>query len=333
MGALDVIENGLSYIGLMDPKRAKITMFLYDNSQKQQLKPGSTDKTAAIKVSKPVKIGGGGAKGSMNGGVDVSGAKDALQKGADAVAGAVKDAAGAIASSEEPGKVVNGPQGKRDGKDYTSLVFNVLFNPESLQITASGGGFMEEKNYNKAKDGKNKKGATETINYTKSERRNMRMSVKLLFDKTDENYAFSVLDPFSISLTGSTIKNVGKNLFNLKNWELYSVREEVEGFLASIQSDKTNLVRFEWGDMSYEGLVFQVDANYTMFNPDGSPCRAEVYLSMILIDNSYGYDFVGEMFNRAFEKEFGKIGKGISLDSGDVSWNTFNNKAGSLIHF
>ena len=197
MGFMDVIRPIGSYLGIMDPKRAKLTLYLYDVSQKEEKKPGgNVDKTAEVNIAKPVKIGAAGSKVNAGSKPDVKDVNAALNKDVDAVKNLAKNAAGKLSSSEEPGKVTNGPSGKKDGKNYSSVVFNVMFNPESLEIKADAGGLKESKNFNQAKDGKNATGATESITYMNNNRRSMQMSVKLLFDKTDENHAFSVLDPF-----------------------------------------------------------------------------------------------------------------------------------------
>ena len=48
-----------------------------------------------------------------------------------------------------------------------------------------------------------------------------------------------------------------------------------------------HLMRFTWGDMSYQGILNGVNAEYTMFNVNGEPCRATVSLRMVLLDDEY----------------------------------------------
>lgn len=40
------------------------------------------------------------------------------------------------------------------------------------------------------------------------------------------------------------------------------------------------ITQLVWGSHIFEGAVVALDVKYTMFLPDGSPCRAEVNLSM-----------------------------------------------------
>jgi len=47
------------------------------------------------------------------------------------------------------------------------------------------------------------------------------------------------------------------------------------------------LMRFTWGDMSYQGVLNGVNAEYTMFNVNGEPCRATVSLRLVILDGDY----------------------------------------------
>ena len=47
------------------------------------------------------------------------------------------------------------------------------------------------------------------------------------------------------------------------------------------------LIRFTWGDMSYQGILNGVSAEYTMFNINGEPCPAKVSLRIVLFDQAW----------------------------------------------
>ncbi len=46
-------------------------------------------------------------------------------------------------------------------------------------------------------------------------------------------------------------------------------------------------MKFVWGDMIYQGILNGVNAEYTMFNVNGEPCRATVNLRLVLLDDEY----------------------------------------------
>lgn len=64
----------------------------------------------------------------------------------------------------------------------------------------------------------------------------------------------------------------------------YSVKEDVEAFIAALREERTREVEFSWGKMLYCGIMNMVDVTYTMFSKAGRPVRAEMNVSMLCVD-------------------------------------------------
>lgn len=70
----------------------------------------------------------------------------------------------------------------------------------------------------------------------------------------------------------------------VKNTE-YSVAVYVEGLLAALRSEANSEIWFNWGEMHYGGTLNSIDAKYTMFNPQGSPIKAEIAIRILCVSN------------------------------------------------
>lgn len=55
-----------------------------------------------------------------------------------------------------------------------------------------------------------------------------------------------------------------------------SVQPDVERFIAIVKNPYVRQVAFYWGSMCYKGVVKSVDAEYALFNHEGTPMRATV---------------------------------------------------------
>lgn len=55
-----------------------------------------------------------------------------------------------------------------------------------------------------------------------------------------------------------------------------SVQPDVERFIAIVRNPYVRQVAFYWGTMCYKGVVKSVDAEYVLFNQEGTPMRATV---------------------------------------------------------
>jgi hypothetical protein len=82
-----------------------------------------------------------------------------------------------------------------------------------------------------------------------------------------------------------------------------SVQPEVEALTSVVRSGTKRLVRFVWGDMVYEGVLNNVNAEYVMFNPNGEPVRAYVSMSMVLYDEEVAGANT-DIWQREYMKDF-----------------------------
>lgn len=293
----------------LSPSKATILLFQYED--KGGGAPGGvskTENTGKISISNPVSAGGKSAKEKGSAPVgNVSAASASLKVPNVKIPLSVPSIPN-LTGDEDKSHISDGPPGNDAGMSYVSKMYTVAFNPESIKLTINGGGLREAKNYNSAQNGKSTVGATESITYVANERRNMSFSVKLIFDRVNKTDAFTEIDPSSVGLNADTAM-AAVSLFND-----YTVQPEVEGFIAAIQSDMTNLIRFIWGDMVYTGTFVDIQSQYTMFNPKGYPIRAELYLQLQLIDTELEYNYMGG-FDDSFDAVFGK---------GNHSWRTIS---------
>lgn len=74
-----------------------------------------------------------------------------------------------------------------------------------------------------------------------------------------------------------------KLVFDRSIYQDSSVQPEVEGFLNLVKNPYVRQVAFYWGSQYYRGGLKSVEAEYTMFNSQGVPMRANVGLSIELL--------------------------------------------------
>lgn len=178
--------------------------------------------------------------------------------------------------------------------------YHVQFNPEDISINGYGGEEMPIQDFGKKReDGAappkppigpdgipippklGKHGRVKPSSRMAAASTRIDMSLKLVLDKADIKEAFFA-EKYSMGQT-ALIKQGAKMLFK-KDPDAYSVQKDVEALSAIVRDKSKRLCRFVWGDMIYEGLIHSVNAEYTMFNVDGTPCRAVVNLGMVLLD-------------------------------------------------
>ncbi len=147
------------------------------------------------------------------------------------------------------------------------------------------------------------------------------LGTQLIFDDMDVMDAF-MLDSSMMS-TGAAMSAIGKATGIKK--KKFTVKTEVEGLIACLLSPLTRTVVFTWGDMVFWGELFQVNANYTMFNKSGNPIRAVVEISIQqdtkMVDNA-----VDSYWNKAFDAAFGEAGKNVA-SGGKSMLNKVTNNA------
>lgn len=203
--------------------------------------------------------------------------------------------------------------------DYKKLT--VQFNPASLQITARGGGRYPVSNYGSV--GSNQAGKIEyraldpyiTVGFT------------LIFDATNLADAF-MEERFTLGVT-----TVAKNVATAAVGKEYTVRPQVEGFLAALRNEAHRTMIFQWGTLRYTGVLNSISSSYTMFNTAGNPIRAEIQLNMLMgsvpkdsEDNASYLDYWKKRYSDILEKNGNKDGDGnlTSMDTGNLK-NQYNN--------
>lgn len=207
--------------------------------------------------------------------------QDSAQAAAGAFAKAAEKLRGAVSA------VTRGITGKfmPDGQENE---FQVQFNPQTLQISARGGGRVPKTNYNE-------KGES-TISYGNMDP-SIDIRLTLLFDVVNLQDAF-MADKLTAGST-SVIKGAGTALQRMAG-KTYTVQSQVEGFLAALRDSGKRTITFRWGDLSYTGVLNHVTGRYTMFSPVGNPVRAEVELGMTCMGEdslAYWYERYANMMD------------------------------------
>ncbi len=177
-------------------------------------------------------------------------------------------------------------------KDFQRFRFEVPFNPSELTLTGYGGEEMMVQNFSNRET--EKKEGEEGDQGHQDKRSNsisavsshIELTIPLIFDKTNNQDAF-YSDKFSLGTT-NVARGVGKLVKDtVTGGGDYSVQNEVEAFTYIMRNKNMHLMRFAWGDMCYQGILNGVNAEYTMFNVNGEPCRATVSLRLVLLDDEY----------------------------------------------
>ncbi len=159
-------------------------------------------------------------------------------------------------------------------KDTEQL--EVQFNPAELKISAS----TKKSRPQTGIDVKHKKAQYGSLGVQVS------VSIPLIFDVSDEKDGV-----------------IGNNISNkLKKGN--DLAAKVDKFIETIKDPYLRNIRFSWGNLLYEGKLYSVDVNYTMFNRDGSPIRASVDLEL-LCRNEDGKSYWDERCQQMIGKEAG----------------------------
>ena len=155
--------------------------------------------------------------------------------------------------------------------------FTVQFNPSSIRVNARGGGRVPISNLGEQGG---------TIKFTKLDPY-ITVSFTLMFDALNQADAF-MEERFTLGAT-TLVKNVATAAVEAAGKE-YTVKTQVEGFLAAIRNETHRAMIFRWGKLMYAGVLNSVSGRYTMFNTAGNPIRAEVEVNMLLGGSKQGDD-------------------------------------------
>ncbi len=187
--------------------------------------------------------------------------------------------------------------------DITSSgnVYQVKFNPSQISFDVFGGNPVQKMNM---------AGGTIDVKYAEMSPRIM-LNVPLLFDDYERTDAFmmeKLTDPGALLRTGAV------SALNTVTNTTYSVKPQVEGFIAALRNEKTRKMTFCWGNMAYRGMLESVNAEYKMFNMQGQPIRAMVTLGILLVDESVKDGDIGywkKSYQKVFESDSSSLESGV----------------------
>ncbi|MFG6367625.1 MAG: hypothetical protein K1W16_04245 [Lachnospiraceae bacterium] len=96
-----------------------------------------------------------------------------------------------------------------------------------------------------------------------------------LLQSGQEEVAFSFADNLDSSISVSF-----QLIFDKTTEKTTDVQPDVQQFLVLIQDPYVRQVAFCWGDLSYKGLLKNVEAEYVLFSALGTPTRATINLTL-----------------------------------------------------
>lgn len=172
--------------------------------------------------------------------------------------------------------------------------FAVQFNPAELSVSAEGEDVSEDYVADAA-------GSGNTISRRQLSSR-ARVSFRLIFDDTDNEDAFlsesAILHPETMNRNAGNYRNSPDQILsvreNRKKKKEHTVRKQVEGLLAALRNEYTRRISFIWGKLCYSGYLNTIQADYTMFNPEGNPIRAEVRVGILCMDENLEQGNMGQ---------------------------------------
>ncbi len=189
--------------------------------------------------------------------------------------------------------------GSKAPKEYNKCI-EVQFNPSSIKISGHAGD-DDVQITNFTQDGRGVSRGAANLQ--------MDFSVSLIFDQVSNTAAFqqdllTISSSRGIQMGGKIVTDVVGGFFG--GGKPQSVQVMVEAFIAALRNDKTRMVCFEWGELCYEGMLRQVNTNYTMFDMLGNPVRAEVGLVLYLMETSAKgiSDYTDRYWAVAYEEAF-----------------------------
>ncbi len=208
-----------------------------------------------------------------------------------------------------------GVEGDKGFQEYGNLKryrYQVMFNPEDINITGYGGEEVATQDFvpkppgmgadnqnppgPPPEPGKGNRPRPKPTSRMATQTTRIDFNVRIVIDRTDPQDAFYG-DKFTLSQTSLAREA-------LKQDKEHSVQRDVEALTAAVRDRKKRLCRFVWGDMVYEGLLNSVSADYVMFNTKGEPCRAVVTIGMVLYDQ-HDIPAAKTIWDKEYSKDFG----------------------------
>lgn len=190
----------------------------------------------------------------------------------------------------------------KQNKDWD--LFEFQYNPESIYLNSQAGSYMNRQGA--PEQGLNQVTMTDIAAQTS-------MNFRLYFYDINNSDAF-LQDKLIVSVSGA-IKAVSGFICT------YSVQTPVEGLVSLVTQYATRQAVFVMGKIVFFGEIENVNAQYTMFSPEGNPIAAVVDLSIrqqtANLKDESGFDIVTESddyWDSAFENLLGKPGVSQDLD-------------------
>ena len=179
----------------------------------------------------------------------------------------------------------------------TKKRFEVKFNPSQISFQVYGGNKVAKTDLTKSQSASDAQLKTEYVEMAPR----IQMNVQLIFDDFERTQAFmmeKMNDPQALIRTGVV------GAVSAKQKKTYSVRPQVEGFIGALRNNYTRKISFSWGEMTYTGVLTNVNAQYTMFSTDGNPIRANVDLGILCTDSTMHDDYMGQ-WQKSYKEMFG----------------------------
>jgi hypothetical protein len=141
------------------------------------------------------------------------------------------------------------------------------------------------------------------------------LSVQLVFDAVNVKDSFMAdkfsLKPSDLVAVPAAIRNRAK----------YTVQPQTGALLAMLMRNSTRHVTFYWSGLTFNGIVTEAQARYTMFSVSGRPVRSFVRLRISQqLNGSADEDY----WTKAFDKCFGDEQTGGSFGGQSVGQNMGN---------
>ena len=198
--------------------------------------------------------------------------------------------------------------------------FEVQFNPNEIHLNGYGGEELPIQNFGAARVGpdgtplpplpdQSGLNAQARGSHMAPADTRIEMNFTIIFDKCDPQDAF-YSDKFAPNLV-SIGKGVAKGVAKGLGKKDYSVQPEVEALTAVVRDKNKRLAHFTWGDMTYQGIINSINAEYQMFNVNGEPIRAAVSINMVLFDETE----IGANVNiwqKEYTKDFGRLNPSVA---------------------
>lgn len=203
-------------------------------------------------------------------------------------------------------------------------VFTVQFNPSSIRLNARGGGLIPVSNFGKAGDNQTSSIEFEAINPY------ITVSFTVIFDALNQADAF-MEERFTLGATTLAKNAATAAVTAVKE---FTVRPQVEGFLAALRNEDHRTMVFRWGKLTYAGILNSVSGTYTMFNTAGNPIRAEVEIGMLMGGTGDGNDENGYLhyWQKRYDKIIADNGKMDMDEVSSMSTSTMKQQFSNLLN-